>query len=152
MESTGATDLVVPREDLDGVLNEIAGHLNAQHARLVDVTVALLAEPSVWSGPGVARRRFVPRVEGRAVHARATQIVDIAERAPELPDTMDAFRRGELAIDQIAAIAARAPWWADPQVCDLARYATVHQLRRTLSPTRSPTSRTRYESGAGTRH
>jgi hypothetical protein len=130
MESTGATTF--GSEDLDGVLNEIAGHLNAQHARLVDVTVALLAEPSVWSGPGVARAdQYLAWKTGLSAQ-RATQIVDIAQRATELPVSMAAFRRGELAVDQMAAVAKRAPWWADREVCDLARHATVHQLRTAL--------------------
>ena len=64
--------------------------------------------------------------------ARAKQIVEIAERATELPVTVHALRRGELAIDQVVAVVRRAPWWADREVCELARNATVHQLRTAL--------------------
>ena len=64
---------------------------------------------------------------------RARQIVAIARRADELPDCLDAFRRGELAVDQMAAIAARAPWWTDNEVSDLAKLLTVGQLRRVLA-------------------
>ncbi len=46
--------------------------------------------------------------------------------------TVDALRRGELAIDQVVAVVRRAPWWADREVCELARNATVHQLRTAL--------------------
>jgi hypothetical protein len=133
MESTGATEPDgIEFEDLDAVLNEIAGHLNAQHARLVDVTVALLADPSAWSGPGVERADQYLAWKTGLSPQRATQIVDIARRATELPVSMAAFRHGELAVDQMAAVAKRAPWWADREVCDLARYATVHQLRTAL--------------------
>jgi hypothetical protein len=38
---------------LDDELNTIAGHLNVQHARLVDATVQLLAFPDRWLGDGV---------------------------------------------------------------------------------------------------
>ena len=47
--------------------------------------------------------------------------------------TVDALRRGELAIDQVVAVVRRAPWWADREVCELARNATVHQLRTALA-------------------
>ena len=53
MESAGATFLDI--EQIDAGLNEVAGHLNAQHARLTDLTVALLADESAWAGPGVYR-------------------------------------------------------------------------------------------------
>ena len=39
---------------LDAELNTIAGHLNAQHARLVDATVELLVFPDRWQGDGVS--------------------------------------------------------------------------------------------------
>ena len=97
----------------DASLNEIAGHLNVQHARLVDVTVELLAHPGRWRGDGVwnAAQYLCWRV-GLASH-RARQIVTIAERVDELPECVAAFRRGELTVDAMAAIAKRAPWWTD---------------------------------------
>ena len=64
---------------------------------------------------------------------RAHQVVAIARRATELPDCVDAFCRGELAIDQMATLANRAPWWTDNEICDLAKFFTVGQLRRTLA-------------------
>ena len=130
MESAGATFLDI--EQIDAGLNEVAGHLNAQHARLTDLTVALLADESAWAGPGVYRaEQYLAWKTGLSL-TRAKQIVTIARRAAELPVSMDAFRHGELAVDQIYAIALRAPWWADREVCELARYATVHQLRNAL--------------------
>ena len=130
MESIGATFLDIGQ--IDAGLNEVAGHLNAQHACLTDLTVALLADESAWAGPGVYRaEQYLAWKTGLSL-ARAKQIVTIARRAAELPMSIDAFRRGELAVDQIYAIALRAPWWADREVCELARYATVHQLRNAL--------------------
>jgi len=130
MESAGATFLGI--EQIDAGLNEVAGHVNAQHARLVDLTVALLADESAWAGPGVYRaEQYLAWKTGLSL-TRAKQIVTIARRATELPVSMDTFRRGELAVDQVYAIALRAPWWSDREVCELARYATVHQLRNAL--------------------
>jgi len=33
--------------DFDAALNEVAGHLDAQHARLVDLTISMLADESL---------------------------------------------------------------------------------------------------------
>jgi hypothetical protein len=118
---------------LDDELNTIAGHLNAQHARLVDAAVQLLAFPDRWQGDGVwtAEQYLCWRI-GLAP-SRAGQIVTIAERVAELPLCVAAFGRGELAIDQMAAIAKRAPWWTDEQVCGHGATMTVTQLRRVLA-------------------
>ena len=130
MESAGA---ITSEDDLDTVLNETAGHLNALHGRLVDACVRMLADRTAWAGPGVERPELCLAWKVGLSTARAKQIVEIAERARELPVTVDALRRGELAIDQVVAVVRRAPWWADREVCELARNATVHQLRTALS-------------------
>ena len=130
MESGGA---ITFQDDLDTVLNDTAGHLNALHGRLVDACVAMLADRTAWAGPGVERPELYLAWKVGLSTARAKQIVEIAERARELPVTVDALRRGELAIDQVVAVVRRAPWWADREVCELARNATVHQLRTALS-------------------
>ena len=118
---------------IEETLCDVAGHLNAQHARLVDATVWLLANERHWSGPGVWRvEQFLAWKVGVAP-ARATQIVEIARRVGELPVCVGAFRRGELAVDQMAAIARRAPWWTDAEICALGRCMTVSQLRSSLA-------------------
>jgi len=119
--------------DFESALNEVAGHLNAQHARLVDLTIAMLADESLWVGEGAHTPELFLAWRTGLAPQRARQIVAIARRADEHPHSIDAFRRGELAVDQMAAIAQRAPWWADSEVCDLAKMLTVGQLRRTLA-------------------
>ena len=139
MEGAGASGEVegfgreVAQAALDDELNAIAGHLNVQHARLVDLAVRLLASPHGWQGPGVwtAEQYLCWRV-GLAPN-RAGQIVEITRRVDELPICVEAFRRGELAIDQMAAIAKRAPWWTDSAVCGHGKAMTVSQLRRVLA-------------------
>jgi hypothetical protein len=49
METLGVVDI----DELDSSLNQIAGHLNAQHALLVDLTTELLAHEDWWRGPGI---------------------------------------------------------------------------------------------------
>ena len=39
--------------DLEEELNEIAGHLNAQHARLAVLTRELLDHPDAWASDGI---------------------------------------------------------------------------------------------------
>jgi hypothetical protein len=63
-------------------------------------------------------------------HAR--QIATIADRVDEFPLLIGAFGRGELSLDQVYEVAARAPAWADRQVTEFALVATVRQLRRMI--------------------
>ena len=46
--------------------------------------------------------------------------------------TFGAFDAGELSLDQVAPIAAKAPCWADAELCEFAKVATVTQLRRVM--------------------
>ena len=71
---------------------------------------------------------------------RTHQVVAIARRATELPDCVDAFCRGELAIDQMATLANRAPWWTDNEICDLASSSPSANFAAPSPSTRSPTS------------
>jgi hypothetical protein len=119
--------------DFDAAIDEVAGHLNAQHARLVDLTMWMLADDSLWAGEGVHSIELFLAWRTGLAPQRARQIVAIARRADELPESIEAFRRGELAIDQMAAVAQRAPWWTDGEICALAKMLTVSQLRRTLA-------------------
>ena len=119
--------------DLDEELNIVAGHLNASHARLVDLTVTMIANPRDWRGPGVHTPELFLAWRTGLSAQRARQIVAIANRVSELPHCIEAFRRGELAVDQMAAIAKRAPWWIDHEICNLGRMLTVSQLARTLA-------------------
>jgi hypothetical protein len=119
--------------ELDGVLSEVAGHLNAQHARLVDVAVRLSADERLWAGPGVHSLVQYLAWKVGVSPARARQVVDIAERAGELSECVAAMRAGELSIDHMAIVARRVPWWADGEVCEVARETTVSQLGRALA-------------------
>jgi hypothetical protein len=134
MRSAAAIDELRRHDDeFDSALNDVAGHLNAQHGRLIDLTIALLDEPDRWLTDGVHTPELFLAWRTGLSPQRARQIVTIARRAAELPESIDACRRGELAVDQLAAIASRAPWWADREVCELGTMLTVGQLRRTLA-------------------
>ena len=64
--------------------------------------------------------------------AHAQQLVTVARRRDEFPVTFAAFDAGELSLDQVVPIATRAPRWADAELCEFAKLATVTQLRRVL--------------------
>jgi hypothetical protein len=119
--------------EIDERLDVVAGQLNAQHAILVDLAGQLDDKRSWWTGPGVHTvEQYLCWRTGNSPE-RARQVVVIASRADELPATIDVFRRGELSVDQMAAIARRAPWWTDDQIAELAPRLSVTQLRRTLA-------------------
>lgn len=119
--------------EIDERLDVVAGHLNAQHALLVELAGELDANRSWWTGPGVHTVEQYLCWRAGISPERARQVVAIASRADELPATIEVFRRGELSIDQMATIARRAPWWTDAQLAGLAPRLTVTQLRRTLA-------------------
>lgn len=113
-------------------LNEVAGHLNAQHGRLVDLAARILAE-RLWAIDGIhSPEQFLAWKTGLAPQ-RAREVVAVAQRADELPTCVDALRRGELSIDQMVAIARRAPSWIDGEILELGRMLNVTQIRRLLA-------------------
>ncbi len=117
--------------ELEDELADIAGVLNVQHARLVDVA-ARAQRDGGWFGEGIHSIAHWLTIHVGLAPGRARQIATIAERADEFPVLMATFRRGELAIDQAYEVAAKAPAWADQRVTEFATVATVRQLRRMI--------------------
>jgi Domain of unknown function (DUF222)/HNH endonuclease len=120
-------------DEIEASVNEIAGYLNAQHALLVDHVVTLLADTRLWQGPGVWTMRQWLAWRAGLSPATARRVVTVAERVGELPECAERFRRGELSLDQMAAIAGRAPSWTDRQMSGLGASMTVRQIQRTLA-------------------
>jgi hypothetical protein len=116
----------------DIAVNDIVGVLNSQHAALVDCVVALLGDSRLWAGEGMTSMSAWVAWRAGMSPAMARSIVAIAERVDELPASIEAFRRGELSLDQMATIARNAPAWADVQSRDYAIVMTVTQLRQVL--------------------
>jgi len=117
--------------ELEDELADIAGVLNVQHARLVDVA-ARARRDGGWFGEGIHSIAHWLTIHVGLAPARAKQVATIAERADEFPVLMTTFRHGELAIDQAYEVAAKAPAWADQRVTEFATVATVRQLRRMI--------------------
>jgi Domain of unknown function (DUF222) len=118
---------------IGGLLDDVAGHLNAQHGRLLDLTVWLVANPAAWSGDGVwSIAQYLGWRCGISPNT-ARNLVAAAERVDELPVSIDALRRGELSLDQLMPIVRKVPAWGDAQVVSLAKRLTVSQISRTVN-------------------
>jgi len=118
--------------ELDVAVNNIVGVLNSQHAALVDRVVVLLGDERLWAGEGMTSMSAWVAWRAGMSPAMARSVVAIAERVDELPVSIEAFRRGELSLDQMATIARNAPAWTDVQSRDYAIVMTVTQLRHVL--------------------
>ena len=118
--------------EVDTCVNDIVGVLNSHHAALVDRVVVLLADERLWAGEGMTSMSAWVAWRAGMSPAMARSVVAIAERVAELPASIEAFRRGELSLDEMAAIARNAPAWADVQSRDYAIVLTVTQLRHVL--------------------
>jgi hypothetical protein len=113
---------------LEHQLAEVCGHINALKAELARL-VAEAVESDAWTGWGIhSPSQWVAWKTGVSP-SNAKQLVALAARRHELPATFGAFGAGQLSIDQVAPIVAKVPAWADAEVCELAKQATVSQIR-----------------------
>jgi hypothetical protein len=109
----------------------IAGVLNTQHARLVRSTAEALRDGE-WFGSQVHSVEHWLTIHMGVSVSNAKHIAACARRYSEFPLLMGAFERGELSLDQVHAVVAKAPAWADARVTEFALAATVAQLRRMI--------------------
>ena len=116
--------------DPDGQICEIAGTLNLSNARLTAVMETVLADDA-WQGPGVHTPTQWLSWKAGVSPERASDIVRVAERRSEFPTLITLFDAGQLSLEQVA-VAVKAPVWAEADIVDFARKATVTQLRRKI--------------------
>jgi len=100
---------------LENEIAEQCGILNVATGRLVSLIGRVLATES-YAGAGI----------------RARALVAMSRRLPELPETRAALEAGEVAEDQVAVICRHTPAHNDAEAAELARSATVSQLKRAL--------------------
>lgn len=117
---------------LESRIAEMCGHLNVLHAQVVEAVVEAL-DGGLWEQWGIRSPEQWLAWQTGMSPARAKQLVDTARRSRELPVTFAAFADGELSVDQVVAVARYTPSHNDAEVCQLARAATVSQLRTSLS-------------------
>ena len=112
-------------------LADAAGVLNVAHARAVEVASRAKRDGG-WVGEGIQSLNQWLVIHLGVSRGRARQIATIADRVDEFPLLMAAFGRGELSVDQVYVVAAKAPAWADRHVTEFALVATVPQLQRMI--------------------
>lgn len=116
--------------EADASFDEIAGHLNALHGRMVATAVWLLEHPSEWQGDGVWTPEAYVCWRTGVSRPTASKIVDIARRVHDFPHCVETMSRGELSLDQVVSIARHAPAWCDRQMAGLALRLTASQVAK----------------------
>jgi hypothetical protein len=109
---------------------DAAGALNLANARLVALMEEVLTD-EVWSGPGIHSPTQWLSYRAGVSPERARVIVRVAERRSSFPHVIAAFDAGELSLEQVAEL-VKAPEWADAEVLDWGRVASVARLRKTI--------------------
>jgi Domain of unknown function (DUF222)/HNH endonuclease len=117
---------------LQARMADLCGHLNVLHAQLVDTIIESL-DAGLWEQGGLRSPEHWLAWQTGLSPSRARQLVETARRAKELPGTFAAFADGELSVDQVVTVAKYTPAHNDTEVCELAKSATVSQLRNALS-------------------
>ncbi len=116
---------------LENEIAEQCGILNVATGRLVSLIGRVLATES-YAGAGIrSPEQWVAWKCGASI-GRARSLVAMARRLPGLPETRSALDAGELAEDQVAVICRHTPAHNDAEAAELARSATVTQLKRAL--------------------
>jgi len=115
---------------IDAAFDDAAGHLNAQHGRLVANAMWMLDNKRDWQGDGLWRLDQYIALRTGVSSGTARKVADIAQHAADFPDCVAALMRGELSLDQLAPIVRHAPGWCDRQMAGLAPRCTVAQVSR----------------------
>ncbi|MCV7197133.1 HNH endonuclease signature motif containing protein [Mycobacterium angelicum] len=128
--SAGAV-MVSPSERLEVLFEELAeltGQRNAIDGRIVEIAAEIDRDELC----GMTGARSVPALvawKTGCSPANAHTIATIAGRLDEFPRCAEGMREGRLSLDQIGVVAARAGEGSDEHYAQLARSATVSQLR-----------------------
>lgn len=124
--------LTLTPQDPRTTLSHVVGRLNAAHAELVTLVAEVLADES-WAIGGIRSPEHWLTCYAGVSHAVAADVVRIARRTVSLPALTRGLDDGDLSIGQASVIARYTPDDFDDDVVELARHATVPQLRRVLS-------------------
>lgn len=127
--------LTIDPSNVDALIDDVAGHVNAQHGRLIDITIWLLANTQEWQGDGLWTPAQYLAWRTGVSPAVASNLVAVAERADDFPVAISTVRRGEMSLDQLLPIIRHVPAWADAQMTSLAHKLTVSQVRRLVRET-----------------
>jgi hypothetical protein len=113
---------------LFGELAELAGQRNAIDGRIVEI-VAELDRDELLGATGARSVAAVVAWKLGTSSSNAKTIATVAHRLAEFPRCASGLREGRLSLDQVGVIAGRAGEGSDAHYAELARFATVSQLR-----------------------
>ncbi|OBI20998.1 hypothetical protein A5712_16580 [Mycobacterium sp. E2327] len=127
-------------------LAELCGQRNAIDGRIVEI-VAEIDRDGLWGNTGARSIPALVAWKTGCSPANAHTIATVAGRMQEFPRCTAALRQGRLSLDQVGVIAARAGAGSDEHYVQLAKVATVTQLRTAikLEPRPDPDPRSEAE-------
>ncbi len=109
-------------------LAELAGQRNAIDGRIVEI-VAEVDRDGLWGATGARSVAALVAWKMGSSSANAATIATVARRLEAFPRCVADLQEGRLSLDQVGVIAARAADGSDAHYAQLARVATVNQLR-----------------------
>jgi Domain of unknown function (DUF222)/HNH endonuclease len=109
-------------------LAELVGQRNAIDGRIVEI-VAEVDRDGLWGATGARSVSSLVAWKTGSSPANAHTIATVAHRLTEFPQCAQGMREGRLSLDQVGVIAGRAGEGSDEHYAELARVATVNQLR-----------------------
>ena len=128
--SSGAT-VVSPAERVEVLfdeLAELAGQRNEIDGRIVEI-VAELDRDELCGATGARSIAALVAWKMGSSSANANTIATVAHRLAAFPRCAQGMREGRLSLDQVGVIAGRAADGSDAHYAELAKVATVNQLR-----------------------
>src|SRR5882757_8071232 len=133
MSLTACSDIaaVRPDERLEALVEELAelvGQRNAIDGRIVEI-VAQVDRDELCGATGARSVAALVAWKIGSSSGNAHTIATVARRLEEFPRCAQGMREGRLSLDQVGVIAARAGEGSDEHYAELARCATVNQLR-----------------------
>jgi Domain of unknown function (DUF222)/HNH endonuclease len=151
MASTASPDAEVARPDqrlevLFEELAELTGQRNAIDGRIVEI-VAELDRDELCGATGARSVAALVAWKTGSSPTNANTIATVAHRLAAFPRCAQGMREGRLSLDQVGIIAGRAGEGSDEHYAELARCATVNQLRTAvqLEPRPDPDAAPRPE-------
>ncbi len=122
----------------------MAGQRNAIDGRIVEI-VAEVDRDELWGATGARSVAALVAWKMGSSSGNAHTIATVARRLEEFPRCAQGMREGRLSLDQVGVIAARAGEGSDEHYAELARSATVNQLRTAVRLEPRPKSDPRPE-------
>ena len=133
MSSTASpdADVACPDQRLEALFEELAeltGQRNAIDGRIVEI-VAEVDRDELWGATGARSVAALVAWKTGSSSGNANTIATVARRLAAFPRCAQGMREGRLSLDQVGVIAGQAADGSDEHYAELARCATVNQLR-----------------------